>query len=65
MLSPVEILLLVLVGFLLFGVKKLPMLGKGLGGGIREFRKELQNDKNDQASQDDQNDQNDHEQKRG
>jgi sec-independent protein translocase protein TatA len=27
---------------LLFGAKKLPMLAKGLGGGIRNFKGELQ-----------------------
>jgi len=34
-----EILVILLLAFLLFGAKKLPELGKGLGQGIREFRK--------------------------
>lgn len=40
-----EILILVLILVLLFGVRKLPELGKGLGEGIKNFRgamKEMQ-----------------------
>ena len=34
----VEILLIVVVVVLLFGARKLPEIGKGLGQGIKEFR---------------------------
>ncbi len=34
----VEILLVVVVVVLLFGARKLPEIGKGLGQGIKEFR---------------------------
>ena len=34
-----ELLLILIVVFLFFGVKKLPEIAKGLGQGIREFRK--------------------------
>jgi sec-independent protein translocase protein TatA len=34
----VEILLVVVVVILLFGARKLPEIGKGLGQGIKEFR---------------------------
>jgi len=34
-----ELLLILIVIFLFFGVKKLPEIAKGLGQGIREFRK--------------------------
>lgn len=34
----VEILLIVVVVILLFGARKLPEIGKGLGQGIKEFR---------------------------
>jgi sec-independent protein translocase protein TatA len=34
-----EILIVLVLGLVLFGAKKLPELGKGLGQGIREFRK--------------------------
>jgi sec-independent protein translocase protein TatA len=34
-----ELLLILIVIFLFFGAKKLPEIAKGLGQGIREFRK--------------------------
>ena len=36
-----ELLLILIVVFLFFGVKKLPEIAKGLGQGIKEFRKAL------------------------
>ncbi|WP_216328797.1 twin-arginine translocase TatA/TatE family subunit [Deinococcus aestuarii] len=39
-LGPFEIILIVAVIALIFGARKLPELGKGLGQGIKEFRKE-------------------------
>lgn len=38
-LGPVEIILIVLVLILLFGGKKIPELMKGIGDGIRQFKK--------------------------
>lgn len=38
-LGPPEIIIIFLVIVLLFGGKKLPELAKGLGKGIREFKK--------------------------
>ncbi len=38
--GPLEIILIVVVIALIFGARKLPELGKGLGQGIKEFRKE-------------------------
>ncbi len=38
-LGPTEIILIVLVIVLLFGGKKIPQLMKGLGEGMREFKK--------------------------
>jgi len=37
-----EILIILVVALLLFGPKKLPELGRGLGQSIREFRKGAQ-----------------------
>jgi TatA/E family protein of Tat protein translocase len=34
-----EIIIVLVLGLVLFGAKKLPELGKGLGTGIREFKK--------------------------
>lgn len=36
--GPVEIILILVVVFLLFGARKLPEMGKGLGEGLRELR---------------------------
>lgn len=38
--GPMELILILLVVALIFGAKKLPELGKGLGQGIREFKSE-------------------------
>ncbi|KEF33523.1 MULTISPECIES: twin-arginine translocase TatA/TatE family subunit [Deinococcus] len=38
--GPLELILILLVVALIFGAKKLPELGKGLGQGIREFKRE-------------------------
>lgn len=38
-LGPTEIILIVLVLILLFGGKKIPELMKGIGDGIRQFKK--------------------------
>lgn len=40
-----EILLILLIVALLFGGKKLPDLGKGLGEGIKNFKNSLAKDK--------------------
>jgi sec-independent protein translocase protein TatA len=44
-----EILLIVLVIAVLFGGKKLPQLGKGLGEGIMNFKNSLRKDTADSA----------------
>jgi len=36
--GPLEILILVVIVALVFGAKKLPQLGSGLGHGMREFK---------------------------
>ena len=36
--NPTHLLLIVVVLILLFGAKKLPELGRGIGQGMREFR---------------------------
>ena len=45
MLSPMEMLLLLLGVVILVGGKKLPELGSGLGKGISEFKKAIGADK--------------------
>lgn len=39
-----ELLLIFLIVVLIFGASKLPQLGRGLGEGIRNFRKGMRND---------------------
>jgi sec-independent protein translocase protein TatA len=41
LLRPQHLLVILLVTFFLFGGKKLPELGKGLGEGIRSFKDSL------------------------
>jgi len=40
-LSPLHIAIVVVIGLLVFGPKKLPELGRGIGSGLRDFRKGL------------------------
>ena len=40
--GPLELLVIFLVVFLLFGGKKLPEVGRALGEGIKEFKKAIQ-----------------------
>jgi sec-independent protein translocase protein TatA len=49
-----ELLLILLVIFLFFGAKKIPEIAKGLGQGIREFRKatrDIQNEVDKEVKQ--------------
>ena len=48
-----EILLIVLIVALLFGGKKLPELGKGLGDGIKNFKNSLSKDDKESADEND------------
>ena len=43
--GPVEIIIIVLIILLLFGGRKIPELMKGLGQGMREFKKAARGDK--------------------
>lgn len=52
-LGPWEIVLIVLALLLLFGGKKIPELMKGLGQGMKEFKKASSNLKNDLKSESD------------
>jgi sec-independent protein translocase protein TatA len=40
-LGPMEILLFLVLALVLFGAKRLPELGSGLGKGIREFKRSM------------------------
>jgi sec-independent protein translocase protein TatA len=45
-----EWLVVLLVILVLFGAKKIPDLAKGIGKGIRDFKKELKDDDEDKTS---------------
>ena len=49
--SPVQILLIALVVLLLFGGRKIPELMKGLGTGIKEFKKATKQEEKDNDNQ--------------
>ena len=49
--GPMQIVLIVLVVLLLFGGKKIPELMKGLGGGIKEFKKASKEDEDNKKGE--------------
>jgi sec-independent protein translocase protein TatA len=51
-LSPVHWIIVIVVVLLLFGPKRLAGIGKGLGEGIRSFKKSLSDDPPEQARDD-------------
>ncbi|RLE26870.1 MAG: twin-arginine translocase TatA/TatE family subunit [Acidobacteria bacterium] len=44
-----ELLIILAIVVLIFGVNKLPRLGKGLGEGIRNFKDSVKTEKSDEA----------------
>ena len=46
-----ELLFLGMIIFLLFGATKLPAIGRGLGEGIREFKKSIKGDEDDTSAE--------------
>ena len=49
LLQPMHLLVVLGIALLLFGPKKLPELGKGLGEGIRKFRSSIREESPDPA----------------
>lgn len=47
--SPVQLLIIGLIILILFGASRLGEVGKGLGDGIRNFKKGLSGDNDDEA----------------
>ena len=43
-LKPMEMIFIALIVLFIFGAKKLPEMGKGLGEGIKNFKKGLKDD---------------------
>ena len=42
--QPMHLLVILFIALLIFGPKKLPELGRGLGDGIRGFKNSMRND---------------------
>jgi sec-independent protein translocase protein TatA len=51
MIGPYQIGLIVLLIVLLFGGRKIPELMKGLGGGVKEFKKAIKDDDDDDKTE--------------
>lgn len=45
--GPWQLVLLLLIVLIIFGAKRLPEIGRGMGSGIREFRKGVGGDDSD------------------
>ena len=48
-----ELLLILVIILLLFGAKKLPELARGMGKGIKEFKKSQSEDEDEDSNKDD------------
>ncbi|MEJ2085661.1 MAG: twin-arginine translocase TatA/TatE family subunit [Acidobacteriota bacterium] len=46
-----ELLIILLIVIIIFGASKLPQLGKGLGEGIRNFKRGLKSDESSAADE--------------
>jgi sec-independent protein translocase protein TatA len=46
-LGPAELVIVLLIVFFLFGAKRLPEMGKGIGEGIKNFKRSIKGDEND------------------
>ena len=42
-----ELIILLIIVFFLFGAKRLPEMGKGIGEGIKNFKRSIKGDEND------------------
>ena len=52
MVVPWQIVLIVALVVLLFGGRKIPELMKGLGGGVKEFKKAMRDEEDDNSKDD-------------
>ena len=48
-----ELLPILIIGMVIFGAKKLPEIGSGLGKGLKNFKKSLKDTEKDAAIEDD------------
>jgi len=52
LLQPMHLLVILFIALLVFGPKKLPELGKGIGEGIRGFKEGMKDNPSDKNEQD-------------
>ena len=45
-----ELMIILIIVFFLFGAKRLPEMGKGIGEGIKNFKKSVKNDESAEES---------------
>lgn len=45
-----ELMIILIIVFFLFGAKRLPEMGKGIGEGIKNFKKSVKNDDSGEES---------------
>jgi len=48
--QPMHLLVILFIALMIFGPKKLPELGKGLGDGIRSFKSSMKDEKDEEAA---------------
>jgi sec-independent protein translocase protein TatA len=48
--QPMHLLVILFIALMVFGPKKLPELGRGLGDGIRSFKDSMRDEKRDDAA---------------
>ncbi len=48
--QPMHLLVILFIALMIFGPKKLPELGKGLGDGIRSFKSSMKDEKQDELA---------------
>ena len=46
-----ELVVLLIIVFFLFGAKRLPEMGKGIGEGIRNFKKSIKRDESEEEKE--------------
>jgi sec-independent protein translocase protein TatA len=50
-LGPMELVIILVIVFFLFGAKRLPEMGKGIGEGIKNFKKSIKGDESEKDKQ--------------
>ena len=49
--GPLEVAVIMIIALLLFGTKRLPVIGRAAGQGVREFRKALKDNSGENSTE--------------